>query len=72
MPLIHMGASTHHHDQAITPVSLSTISASTPSEYTSWAAFQNRSVVDRGRRTRMLNTLPGYAAVVAVCHDSWP
>jgi hypothetical protein len=31
MPPIHIGDSTHHHDQAMTPVSLSTISVITAS-----------------------------------------
>ena len=31
MPMIHSGASTHHHDHVITPVSLSTMSAGSAS-----------------------------------------
>jgi hypothetical protein len=58
MPLIHIGDITHHHDQVITPVSLSTINVGNASDNTLWAAFQHRSVADFGDITRMLNTMP--------------
>ena len=68
MPLIHIGDSTHHHDQVITPVSLSTMGVNaTIGDSTSWVVFQHRAAVDCGRFTRMLNTLPGYGAGLAVC-----
>lgn len=63
MPLTHIGDSTHHHDQLMTPVSLSTMGViTTIGGSTPWAMFQHRSAVDCGRFIRMLNTLPGYGA----------
>jgi hypothetical protein len=59
MPLIHSGDSTHHHDQVITPVSLSTMGVNTTiGDSTPWAAFQHRPAMDCGCFTRMLNTMP--------------
>jgi hypothetical protein len=55
-PLIQTGDSTHHHDQLITPVSLSTISAIAPVDARSWALFQHRPATERGFLTRMVNT----------------
>jgi hypothetical protein len=72
MPLIHIGDSTHHHDQPMTPVSLSTMGVTTTTGYsTPWATLQHRCAVDRGRFTRMLNTLPGYGAGRAVRQNRW-
>ena len=63
MPLIHIGDSTHHHDQLVTPVSLSTMGVTTTIGYsTFWATFQHRCAVVCGCFTRMWNTLPGYGA----------
>ena len=56
MPLIHRGDSTHHHDQATTPTSLSTINASWAIEETFWARFQIRATIDRGCRRQTFNT----------------
>jgi hypothetical protein len=68
MPPIHIGDSTHHHDQVITPVSLSTMGVTTTiGDSTPWATFQHRSAVVCGSFTLMLNTLPGYGAGLAVC-----
>lgn len=59
MALSHIGASTHNHDHVITPVSLSTMSPSTMAgDSTSWAMFQARPRLDRGRFTLILNTMP--------------
>ncbi len=50
---------THHHDQVITPVSLSTMGVNTTArDNTSWAAFQHRSAAVWGRSIRTLNTTP--------------
>ena len=43
MPMIHSGASTHHHDHVITPVSLSTMSAGSARIHRLWPTFQIRS-----------------------------
>jgi hypothetical protein len=56
MPLIHIGESTHHQDQAITPMSLSTMSVSDMTAHRSWPKFQIRPAIDFGRFTRMLKT----------------
>jgi hypothetical protein len=57
--LIHVGDSTHHQDQVITPVSLSTMGVNmTIGDSTSWATFQHRSAADWGRLTRIVNTTP--------------
>jgi hypothetical protein len=58
--LIHTGdSSTHHQDQVITPVSLSTMGVTTAiADRTSCARFQYRSAVDRGCLTLMANTMP--------------
>lgn len=70
MPPIHIGDSTHHHDQVITPVSLSTMGVTTTiGDSTPWAMFQHRSAVVCGSFTLMLNTLPGYGAGLAVCYS---
>ena len=69
MPPIHIGDSTHHHDQVITPVSLRTMGVTTTmGDSTPWATFQHRSAVVCGSFTLMLNTLPAYGAGFAVCH----
>jgi hypothetical protein len=65
MPLIQIGDSTHHHDQLMTPVSLSTMGvATTIGDSTFLATFQHRCAVVCGRLTWMRNTLPGYGAAV--------
>lgn len=70
MPPIHIGDSTHHHDQVITPVSLSTMSVTTTiGDSTSWARFQHRSAVVCGPFTLMLNTLLGYGVGLAACYS---
>jgi hypothetical protein len=45
MPLIHPGDSTYHHDQPITPVSLSTMNVSGTIGYQSMTRFQDRPVI---------------------------
>jgi hypothetical protein len=73
MPPIHIGNSTHHHDQLMTPVSLSTMGVTTTIGYdTAWATFQHRCAVACGRFTWTRNTLPGYGAGRAVCHNGLP
>jgi hypothetical protein len=52
MPLIHKGDSTRHQDQAITPVSLSTISAGSERTHRSWPRFQIHAPADPGRLCR--------------------
>ena len=56
MPLIHKGDTTHHQDQVITPVSLSTMSAGSESTRRSWPRFQILAAADPGRLDRKVNT----------------
>ena len=58
--LIQSGDSaTHHQDQVITPVSLSTIGATTTTrDNASWMTFQRRSAAEWGSFTRTVNTTP--------------
>ena len=56
MPLIHMGDSTHHQDQPITPVSLSTISAGSERAHRSWPRFQTHAAADPSRLDRKVTT----------------
>jgi hypothetical protein len=57
MPLIHIGDSTHHHDQAMTPVSLSAMNANKTSGDALWPAFHHRPALVLGCFSRMLNTM---------------
>jgi hypothetical protein len=57
MLLIHRGESTDHHDQAITPASLSTMSVNENTASRSWPWFQLRPAIDLGRSNRMLKTI---------------
>lgn len=58
--LIHSGSSTHHHDQATTPVSLSAMSAGSASAQRTWSNFQIRSASQRrGSRRNVTATAPG-------------
>jgi hypothetical protein len=63
MPMIHNGDRTHHHDQVITPVSLSTISVIT-AIWTAAAGTDSlrHRTLGRGRSIRISDTLPAYGA----------
>ena len=63
MPLIHNGDRTHHHDQVITPVSLSTISVIT-AIWTAEAGTNSlrHRILGRCRSIRISDTLPAYGA----------
>ncbi len=69
MPPIHVGDSTHHHDQVMTPVSLSAISVITAI----WKAeagtesLRHRTL-GRCRSIRMSGTLPAYGAGGEQCY----
>jgi hypothetical protein len=61
--MIHNGDRTHHHDQVITPVSLSTISVIT-AIWTAAAGTDSlrHRTLGRGRSIRISDTLPAYGA----------
>ena len=57
MPLSHKGDSTtHHQDQPITPVSLSTMSAGSERAHRSLARFQIHAAANRSRLYRRVTT----------------
>jgi hypothetical protein len=54
MPLIHKGDTTHHQDQVITAVSLSTMSAGSERTHRSRPRFQILAAADPGRLNRQV------------------
>ena len=59
MPLIHSGVSTHHHDQAITPVSLSTMSTGSARINRLWPRCQVRLANDSNSLRTVTTTASG-------------
>src|SRR5260221_75593 len=62
MPPIHIGDSTHHHDQVMILVILSTINVISAMSPIGPGMLMRRSVFRVGSSIRMLNTPPGYGA----------
>jgi hypothetical protein len=66
MPVIHIGDSTHHHDQSMTPTSLSVINATSA---TSTIVEGTNRLRDRRRSIRMPGTLSAYGAGADGCYQ---